>query len=75
MKKAGVVGSRFDGQLVLTAEDGRNIQIHYSNMFTLIAIGLADTSGDETNLKGQVLKSSVYPVDLFGSIRMFNQTF
>ena len=63
------------GQLVLTAEDGRNIQIHYSNMFTLIAVGLADTSGDEINLQGQVLKSSVFPVDLFGSIQSVQSNF
>ena len=75
-EESGVVGSLdSQGQLVLTAEDGRNIQIHYSNMFTLIAIGLADTSGDETNLKGQVLKSSVYPVDLFGSIQNVQSDF
>ncbi|MAD61531.1 MAG: hypothetical protein CMH49_08480, partial [Myxococcales bacterium] len=75
-QESGVVGSIDHlGQLVLTAEDGRNIQIHYSNMFTMIAIGLADTSGDETNLKGDVQKSSVYPVDLFGSIQNVQSDF
>jgi flagellin-like hook-associated protein FlgL len=47
------------GQLQLIAEDGRNIQIKYSNMLTMLSIGLADTSGDETNLKGIVEKSSI----------------
>ena len=75
-EKTGVVATLdAQGQLVLTAEDGRNIQIHYSDMFTLIAVGLADTSGDEVNLRGDVLKSSVYPVDLFGSIQNVQSNF
>lgn len=47
------------GQLQLIAEDGRNIQIKYSNMLTMLSIGLADTSGDEINLKGIVEKSTI----------------
>ena len=75
-EETGVVASLdSQGQLHLVAEDGRNIQIHYSDMFTMIAVGLADTSGDETNLKGQVLKSSIYDVDLFGSIQSVTSSY
>ena len=74
-EETGVV-SKLDsqGQLVLTAEDGRNIQIHYSNMFT-DRRWFSRYVRDETNLKGQVLKSSVFPVDLFGSIQDVQSSF
>ena len=69
-EETGVVASLDHlGQLKLTAEDGRNIQIHYSSMSVMISVGLADTSGDETNLKGEVRVSSLFDTDLYGSIQ------
>ena len=71
------------GQLSFVAEDGRNIQIHYSDMFTMLAVGMADTSGDETNLKGDVLKSTnpalvnldEVATNFFGSIQSVTSRF
>jgi flagellin len=55
-EETGVIASLDNqGQLQLVAADGRNIQIHYAHKNILVAIGLADTSGDETNFAGEVI--------------------
>jgi flagellin-like hook-associated protein FlgL len=46
------------GQLVLTADDGRNIQISYANDAVLQAIGVTDQAGDVPNLEGDLSLSS-----------------
>ena len=43
-----------NGQLTLTAEDGRNISIRYSNQEVLNAVGVTDKEGDVANLFGAV---------------------
>ena len=56
VKETGVIASLDNqGQLQLVAADGRNIQIHYAHKNILVSIGLADTSGDETNFAGEVI--------------------
>ncbi len=43
-----------EGALSLSAEDGRNIQIRYSNQDVLKAIGVTDKEGDLANMFGAV---------------------
>ena len=43
-----------NGELVLTAEDGRNIQLKYSNQDVLSAVGITDKEGDVPNLNGVI---------------------
>jgi hypothetical protein len=66
----GVTASaNLDGQLVLTADDGRNIQIRYSNQDVLNAIGITDKSGDVPNLNGDVALATT-DRDLKGEVQL-----
>lgn len=54
-KYTGVTATRAsNGALTLTAEDGRNIYIRYSNQDVLNAIGVTDKEGDLANMFGEV---------------------
>jgi flagellin len=58
-----------DGYLVLTADDGRNIQIRYANQEVLNAVGVTDKAGDLPNLEGVVALAST-DRDLKGEVQL-----
>jgi len=53
--KSGVTATLdVDRRLVLSAEDGRNITVEYSDFELRKAIGIVDTAGDEVNFSDEV---------------------